>query len=438
MKDSSNSIPFIVKAMTLDSAKGKEFDAIADDRLIGSAEGETCRCAGVGLPATTQRRGAPGVSSSNTPPQSSKIDTNQASQWVAAEDWFEWSLYVDWGTNWPKLSRRLSTAKEYAAIADCPKDKCSIPYWGGCAVVDRMGARLGHKKSGLYFAYKLQTEFLTIMIAEREEPHKTKPSVIMRASGEACLLEGAKSCYEEGKEFIKEMGGCIIRNKLSRVDACMDMPSEIITPFDLAYFEERYICRARSHGRYASGGITVQFGKYPLMLRIYDKKAEVMKKNNPTQMLGMLINRWDGEIPESSIRVEFELGREFLKKKGVDSVEDYHRKRAALLSYLTHDWMRFTQDQVDRENKNQSKARTLPIWEKIREAFLDWAESDPNVSLAPLDKSKANVSHLIKVVAGVTRTAAKCQGKTIETLEDFSEYLQDRIKLYGVSVKTEQ
>jgi hypothetical protein len=304
-------------------------------------------------------------------------------------------------------------------------------------MVDRMGARLGHKRSGLYFAYKLQTEFLTILIAERDEPHKTKPSVIIRASGEACLVEGARACYEEGNRLINELGGSIIGNKLSRVDICLDMPGETMYPFNRAYIEERYICRPKSHGRYESGGITVQFGKYPLMLRIYDKLAEVKMKKNPTQSIGMLCNRWGGKMPESAIRVEFELGRDFLKKKGVDTVEDYYRKRAALLNYLTEDWMRFTQVQVDRKNKNQSKTRTLSIWEQVREAFLDWAASDPNVRLEPLDKSQANVSHLIKVVAGVTKTAAKCQGKTIETLEEFTEYLRDRIKTYGVSVRTE-
>ncbi|RKX36771.1 MAG: hypothetical protein DRP64_18135, partial [Verrucomicrobia bacterium] len=35
-------------------------------------------------------------------------------------------------------------------------------------------------------------------------------------------------------------------------------------------------------------------------------------------------------------------------------------------SALTYEWMRFAQSQVDRENKNQSKARSLPVWERVR------------------------------------------------------------------------
>ncbi|HSQ42902.1 MAG TPA: hypothetical protein VLM37_11535, partial [Fibrobacteraceae bacterium] len=381
MKQDRDLTPFSEKATALNASKKKDLDAIADEGLTDLPEGEACRSADGGLSADAQRREAPGVNSSNTPPQSSKNNIIDEYQWIAAEDWFEWALYVDWGTSWPKLSQQLSEAKEMAAIENCPREKRTILFWGGCAEVDRIGDRLGNKKSGLYYAYKLHTEYLTILIADQAEPHKTKPSVVMRADGTSCLLNGAYDCYQEGMNIIREFGGRVVRNKLSRVDICLDMPGKTMEPFDRAYLEERYICRARSHGRYSSGGITVQLGKYPLMLRIYDKLAEVEKKKNPTQTLGMLCNRWGGKMPESAIRVEFELGRDFLKKKGVDSVEDYYTKRAALLNYVTHDWMRFTQNQVDRENKNQSKAMTLPIWQQVRDYFLQWAGSNWDAEL---------------------------------------------------------
>jgi len=44
---------------------------------------------------------------------------------------------------------------------------------------------------------------------------------------------------------------------------------------------------------------------------------------------------------------------------------------------------------------------------------------------------------LIKVAAGVVKTAARDQGKAIETLDEFSAYLQENIKLYGVNVRTD-
>lgn len=437
MKPSSDTTSIAEKAMEPESIIEKMASSIDGDGPSSFSGGETRRCADGGSSAAVQRRGAPRVHSSNTPPQSSNNNINHEHKWIAAEDWLEWSLYIDWGTNWPKLNRQLSEAKEHASIENCPREKYTIPYWGGTAEVDRIGARMGNKRTGLYYAYKLHTEYLTILIAEQAEPHKTKPSAVIRADGTACLLEGAHACYQEGMKIIQELGGRVIQNKLSRVDICLDIPGETMEPFDKAYYEERYICRAKSHARLCSGGITVQLGTYPLMLRIYDKKAEVQKKNNPTQLLGMQINRWGGQMPESAIRVEFELGRDFLKKKGVDSVDDYYRKRAALLKYVSHDWIRFTQNQVDRENKNQSKAKTLALWLHVQEFFLQWAGSDWNVSLAPLEKSKANVSHLTKVAAGVIKTAAKEQGISIQTTEAFLDYFMTNIKSYGVSVTTE-
>ncbi len=68
-----------------------------------------------------------------------------------------------------------------------------------------------------------------------------------------------------------------------------------------------------------------------------------------------------------------------------------------------------TREQVDRENKNQSKARILPIWEQVREAFLGWDGAGDGIALLPLDKSKANVSHLIKVAGRGTKSAANSQ-----------------------------
>ena len=44
---------------------------------------------------------------------------------------------------------------------------------------------------------------------------------------------------------------------------------------------------------------------------------------------------------------------------------------------------------------------------------------------------------MIKVAVGVTKSAAIDQEKKIETVDEFLAYLQDGIKLYGVSVKTE-
>lgn len=371
-----------------------------------------------------------GVKSSNTPPPSSKND--EMDNWVGAEDWLQYCLYVEWDKNWPDLNNRLKRAKEDAAVEGAPPGFCDIYFMGGSATVSPSGVPEG----GVYFAYKLTYEEVSVLIAERESPHKTFPSVRIVISGTGCLYPGVTECYEKANRMIEALGGKIVRNKLSRVDICLDMPEVDIEPFDRAFQEDRYICRAVAKARHSGTGVTVALGKSPLMCRIYDKKAEVELKANPHKNLCMRVYRWKcNEMPSAATRVEFELRREALKDRGIDTVEDYYAKRADLIHYLTHNWLRFTANKVDRENKNQSKARTLPLWNKVRKAFKRWAGEPAGRSLEPLPKGRANVRNLIKQLLGVGQAAAEYQGKEIRTVEEFLDYVKSSASDYGIHLK---
>ena len=373
-----------------------------------------------------------GVQLSNTPPSSSKL--NGMDSWIGAEDWLEWSLYIDWGRAWEKLNDRLKKAKEYAAMEGAPIELIQILFMGGRATVGPSGVREG--KAG--FAYKLFYDEITVLIAERETPHKTFPSVMVRVPGGACLYPGAAECYEKATRMIKALGGIITQNRLSRVDICLDMPGVSLDEFYKPFSEDRYICRSRNDNaivpQKGAGGMTLYFGKPPLQCRIYDKLKEVEKKANPHKKLCMEFFRWDG-VPEAATRVEFEIRREALKSRGIDTVEDYYAMRADLIAYLAHDWLRFTANKVDRENKNQSKARTLPLWNQVRKAFKKWAGEPPGKSLDPLPKEQADVRNLLKQLVGVGQTAAEYQGIEIKTIEELLTFTKTSTTKYGIKPK---
>lgn len=373
-----------------------------------------------------------GVQSSNTPPLSSKHD--EIERWTGAEDWLEVCLYVRW-SNWEDLNKRFKKAKEYAEAEGAPPELSALSFMGGRATVFPSGARMGGK-NGPYFAYRLEYEELVVLIREQEEPHKTIPSVIVRADGTACLWPGAQECYAKATRMIEALGGLIIRNRLSRVDICLDMPEVAIEPFDRAFLEERYICRAVAKSRHSGTGTTVCIGKAPLMCRVYDKLAEVNLKANPHKRLCMMLFRWkDSYLPCCATRVEFELHRDAIKERGIDTVEDYYAKRADLVAYLTYGWLRFTANKVDRESKNQSKARMLPLWNQVRKAFKRWAGEPPALPLEPLPKEKADVRNLIKQALGVTQAAAWFQGREIFDRDLLIEYLKQTAKDYGIYPK---
>lgn len=117
-----------------------------------------------------------------------------------------------------------------------------------------------------------------------------------------------------------------------------------------------------------------------------------------------------------------QVRREGLKLRGIDSVQGYFDKRAALVHYLTHDWIRLTVERVDRANKNQKRAATLQLWIDVQEALKAWAGEPGSVDLSPLPRERADVRQLFKQAAGCIRTAASHQGKGNVKDEALIEY----------------
>ena len=141
--------------------------------------------------------------------------------------------------------------------------------------------------------------------------------------------------------------------------------------------------------------------------------------HNPLKSFFMWAHRWHEQEPEKAIRVEFQLGREALKERGIDSPEDYFAKRGDLTAYLCNEWVRFTTGSVDRTNT--SRAEVLPIWLKVADGFREWAGNPAGLSLAPLDRGQIDVRQLEKQGVGVLLTAAVLCGKA-EDLDMFLAY----------------
>ena len=353
---------------------------------------------------------APGVSSSNTPPPTSNVG-----QFTGGEDWFEWCAYVEWGKAWPTLQQSLELAKTVAGDAQLRKETGGDSFMIGNEIVflEPSGASLGKKGKGQYMAYRLKCNGLGLQIANRESPGRTAPNVIIRADGTQCLNRGVVGCLDLGRKLICDAGGTILKEKLSRVDMCLDLPGVSIAPFAKAYDERRYICRATKRTKVESTGITLYLGKSPLMLRIYDKAVQLKEQPDIIKQFLMIERRWHGEAPESATRVEFQLNRGALKQRGIDSPADYLLKRGDLIHYLCQDWIRFTARAVDKTNT--TRARVLPLWKKVATGFANWAGSSTGQDLSPLPTDTMDVRQLLKQAIGAVLTAAVLQGLSPQT-----------------------
>lgn len=213
------------------------------------------------------------------------------------------------------------------------------------------GARLGTGPKASYLPWRIDTDSgLTLLMADRPEPHRTQPSLQARAASLPLMRLGLANVLGQIAYLIERLGAVSVANKLSCIDAALDLPGTPVTaftePFDHGWFVTRARKRRRHEqglagGRYADGyrdtGLSV--GKSPLGLRIYDKLFEVLR--NPVKLEVMTTARW-GDIPECATRIEFQIGRNRLKSLGVDTVEDWIAKRADVIEYLTSSWFRLT------------------------------------------------------------------------------------------------
>lgn len=368
--------------------------------------------------------GVPGI----TPPQ-----TRHDVHADGGEDFFEACLYLDWDPlAWAALTSRLERAKAEAAAQDvpAPAEADLRDGAGGDSAwfVHPLGHRLGGG-AGPMMRWKLQREGIVISLANRQTGadkagNFTMPNCQVRFDGTTLLAsDGAESLWRKVRGWLAELGATIRHDVVSRVDPCVDLAGVGLGDLIEAFADERVITRAKkttdfTHipaevhrtGRKVTG---LYIGK-DTILRIYDKAEEC---RDPIKRALMEEKRWGGKPQDVATRIEFQLRRDFLKLRGVDTVADWFRLRASILAYLTTGWVRFVDEGFDRRHTN--RARTLPIWEKIAAAFLAWARGKIDIPLSPVPSRPIDVRALVRQSRGCFERACAMLGVEVDGPDDF-------------------
>jgi hypothetical protein len=364
-----------------------------------------------------------GGDTSNTPPQISHPGAPKVA-WNGVEDWLEWSWGVNWGPRWEENREKFDSARYWAGKSDRGEKGESLDtvnIGGYPALVGPAGGRLGKGTKGPYMPWRFICNGLVYMLGDRADSHAKFPSLHVRADGRACLTGGAHALWEQAQLIVTMLGGKIVWERLSRVDPCLDMPGQYIGPFHRAHQKHHYIMRAKREGYDRSPGITLYIGAGQLLLRIYDKLAETSKVGDGMKRALMAYHRWGGFDPEHATRVEFQVMRAALRQRGIDTVEDYFNKRADLVKSLCTDWFRFTQGKPDRTHT--TRAKTLPLWDKVLNAFLEWTGKPANLPMSPLPREACEASDLFRSALGLGLSAAVRQGKTFASEHELLHYI---------------
>ncbi len=359
---------------------------------------------------------------SNTPPQS-----RHASPGSGGEDWLTVGLQVAW-SNWPELRGHLADVKASAGNRGRIHEKAisQAPLGGYEMDMSPAGLELGELGKGPYMPYRFACEGMTFLVEDCPAPRGNRCNVRFTAPGMACLQRGGLGCLVLARDIIRQAGGEIDREVLSRVDPCVDLPGVGMDPFWDAATEERYVTRAKELVKTKKHSRTVQVGVRPLSLCIYDKLARVRSKQDPDLLDLMVARRWGGVVPRRAVRVEFCLGREKLKEYGVGSPDDYFRLRGALVADLCTNWIRFTESKVDR--RNTTRAATLPLWLEVGEAFAAWAGQPSGEVLAPLPRGPVDVTGLFRQSYGVTKAIGRELGKDVVDFDAHSSLVMEALK----------
>ncbi|MFK5937976.1 MAG: hypothetical protein QM497_06205 [Sulfurimonas sp.] len=116
---------------------------------------------------------------------------------------------------------------------------------------------------------------------------------------------------------------------------------------------------------------TIYVGKKPFMLRLYDKKLELSKSSKKDMMYEYFANN-GLDTKKEIFNVEFEMLRTHLRAYDITTLKDLLANANNLFKKAMEDIRLIdisTITQKDTKNNSKSRAKTLPIWDYIKDNF---------------------------------------------------------------------
>jgi len=233
------------------------------------------------------------------------------------------------------------------------------------------------------FGFHLSRADVHLFLSTRKDI-KT-PNLWVDIGSESCWSPGYKQVIAQIKELVESQGGNIIKNTISEVHLCVDWGLSIESvPIDNIDF---WVTRAHGfqpyYNRKQLTGVVIDQvdGEIPadellvkktgievtagdLRLRIYDKTEEL--KRNPAKQ-GVFASVWgkSNYDDEKVTRIEYQIRRSVLQQMKVNSLSDLEEKRVAVWRYLTYEWARLCDGEIDRVNRHQDRAPLHPWWKAV-------------------------------------------------------------------------
>lgn len=208
------------------------------------------------------------------------------------------------------------------------------------------------------------------------------PSFNVRFSSEALWASDAMELHQRFLLWAHMVGlDTYAPEKLSRVDFCFDYHVE-----EVDFDQDSFLSKSKLDSRHRFAGVdqTFTFGKGDVMMRVYDKSAEIENKSLKVwfhDLWGRSDNVW---------RIEWQARTPILKRFGLRTLDNLYDQQGDVLYYLSreHDSLR-----IPSKDSNRSRWSLHPLWRDIqwraenfsRQGLI--AEINP---LKPLDEREHN------------------------------------------------
>lgn len=362
---------------------------------------------------------------SNTHMQSSHEENNPVSKPVFAIDWLTTRGLIRWDGEESEQWRR----DLFKAQAEAAKTRQDVLFWIDGKRVNIRARGMGNgNQSRLKYSFEWQGVVVGISFDEVKD--RKKNNFQLTVSGVPCLLVGATKAREKVIQMIGKMGGVVCDEWVARLDMCLDVPGLSIDDWMYdSYLQGKFKTSFHDWRPYEgrSGCTGFSFGSVNrLQLGIYDKRREVVNKKREDYLLAMISQRWGGEFPDTAIRIEYRVAREWLRYYEMDTVKEVLRRIPDIVDKVCGTAKRpcfcFTDVPVDRKNKHQSRAGVDSRWQSLVDVMKQQA-GHPSEPLCHVDRSQYKEERAIQMILGYALNGAARMGECIDSIDDLVEWL---------------
>lgn len=182
------------------------------------------------------------------------------------------------------------------------------------------------------------------------------PSFYVTFRSEALWREGAQALHARFLMWAASLGFRPDRAEgLSRVDFTFDYSLPVID-FD----EDSFVSLSSKDAKHREHGKpqTFQFGRDDIVLRVYDKIAEIKQQSSKVwfyALWGQDTNVW---------RIEWQTRKDVLRRFGIRTFADLHDQQGDLLRYLAEE---HTTLRIKAEDSNRSRWALHPLWVNLQQ-----------------------------------------------------------------------